>query len=391
MVDLITSEFKRLKRPGEKPGDLLHMINIVEKAHRDLQRMGREHEINNSTIISMIEEKLPIEIESEWMNIITGENKEEIRENKFPALLKLLLRFKDRIEYQQSGLRFLNQNKYSSHHVDNEKCNRLSAAANGNHPDSHPWCWLHPRQTSHPIWRCKQLEESSPEERLQLVKDNKACYACLQEGHFARNCNKQFKCKENNCDLNHHWLLHEAHVEGISFHHESSFENHNTTSTLLLLQRVRASNSSWRMEEIKLLWDSGSTLSFVTFKKANELNLKGTATKLHIVKVCGDMQESDSFRYTVTLRDMNGATIEISVLGIERISSEISNIIYEDNPKIFPGVALTNIRRPRNGEVECLIGFDCAALHPVRTSADGNLLLLENRFGKVIGGNHPHL
>ena len=70
--------------------------------------------------------------------IITGENKEEIRENKFPALLKLLLRFKDRIEYQQSGLRFLNQNKYSSHHVDNEKCDRLSAAANGNQPDSHP-------------------------------------------------------------------------------------------------------------------------------------------------------------------------------------------------------------------------------------------------------------
>ena len=48
------------------------MINIVENAHRDLQRMGKEHEINNSTIISMIEEKLPTEIESEWVNIITG-------------------------------------------------------------------------------------------------------------------------------------------------------------------------------------------------------------------------------------------------------------------------------------------------------------------------------
>ena len=69
------------------------------------------------------------------------------------------------------------------------------------------------------------------------------------------------------------------------------------------------------------------------------------------------MQELDSFRYTMTLRDMNGATIEISVLGIEKISSEINNIIYEDNPKIFPGIALAKIRRPRYGQVECLIGW----------------------------------
>ena len=100
LVDLIMGEFKRMKRPGDKLSDMLLMINTVEKAHRDLQRLGKEHEIDNSTIISMTEEKLPPEIETKWMDLITGENKEEIRENKFPALLKLLLQFKERIQFQ---------------------------------------------------------------------------------------------------------------------------------------------------------------------------------------------------------------------------------------------------------------------------------------------------
>ena len=84
LFDLIMGEFKRMKRPGDKLSDMLLMINTVEKAHRDLQRLGKEHEIDNSRIVSMIEETLPPEIETKWMDLITGQNKDEIRENKFP-------------------------------------------------------------------------------------------------------------------------------------------------------------------------------------------------------------------------------------------------------------------------------------------------------------------
>ena len=65
LVDVIMSKFKTLKRPNERPQEIINMINIVEKAHRHLKMMNKETEINNSTIVSMLEEKLPKEIEVE--------------------------------------------------------------------------------------------------------------------------------------------------------------------------------------------------------------------------------------------------------------------------------------------------------------------------------------
>ena len=42
----------------------------------------------------MIEERLPEQIQKEWIKIVTGEKRSEISKNKFPALLKLLSQFK---------------------------------------------------------------------------------------------------------------------------------------------------------------------------------------------------------------------------------------------------------------------------------------------------------
>jgi hypothetical protein len=50
-------------------------------------------------------ETLPEDIQKERIKIVTGENRSKINENRFPALLELLLQFKERIEYQSSSLR----------------------------------------------------------------------------------------------------------------------------------------------------------------------------------------------------------------------------------------------------------------------------------------------
>jgi len=62
LVDAIMSETKRQgKSIDEDPKGTLEMINIIE---RDLKSMGLEKEIN-STIVSMVEERLPEAIEKE--------------------------------------------------------------------------------------------------------------------------------------------------------------------------------------------------------------------------------------------------------------------------------------------------------------------------------------
>ena len=58
---------------------------------------------------------------------------------------------------------------------------------------------------------------------------------------------------------------------------------------------------------------------------------------------------------------------------------------------LFNKVKLSELNRPKEGKIDCLIGYEYAAFHPVRKQACGHLLILENRFGYVIGGSHSRL
>ena len=71
-------------------------------------------------------------------------------------------------------------------------------------------------------------------------------------------------------------MLHESYVSGNIFH------SLNTTPTvnekgekdiLLMLQKIMGGRGHKSREPINVLWDVGSTLSFVTFKAAKRLNL----------------------------------------------------------------------------------------------------------------------
>ena len=95
------SEIKKLRKSVDQdPKGTLEMINIIEGGHRHLKSMDLEKEISNSTIVSMIEERLPEIIEKEWIKIVTNKLQPEIVRDKFPALLDLLLEFRERIEYK---------------------------------------------------------------------------------------------------------------------------------------------------------------------------------------------------------------------------------------------------------------------------------------------------
>ena len=371
LVDAIICEVKKLKSNyNENPRKTLEMINTVEKAHRDLKGLGLESEINNTTIVSIIEEKLPYEIEKEWIKIAST----QVGNNElFPALLELLLDFKRRIEYKISDIRRSSDYKSFTGHVEK---------GSESFPRK-PWCWLHPTSHDHPIWRCNTLLEMTPHERVESIKENKGCFLCLEQGHRLSTCRRNFKCKEKDCGLPHHTLLHNAHVQGITFH------GHNSQNDVLLqLQRIRVSGTN---THINALWDGGSTLSFITFRKAKQLNLhQDQKVRLQIEKIGGSLEEYDSYRYHLVLLNKWNQRIKISVLGIERISNNISNVNIETLCSSFPQIRPIDINRPDDGEVDCLLGYDYAAYHPITKASENHLLLMENEFGKIIAGKHPN-
>ena len=80
---------------------------------------------------------------------------------------------------------------------------------------------------------------------------------------------------------------------------------------------------------MNILWDGGSTLSFITFEQAKKLKLVGEKVQLEIVKVRGVDEELKSLRNNLALVNNAGSTITVSVLGIERISSDIKVVIKQ--------------------------------------------------------------
>ena len=56
---------------------------------------------------------------------------------------------------------------------------------------------------------------------------------------------------------------------------------------------------------------------------------------------------------------------------------------------MFHGLEVTDLDRPRHGRINYLLGHQYAAFYPTKKCAIDHILLLENRFGYVIGDSHP--
>ena len=81
----------------------------------------------------------------------------------------------------------------------------------------------------------------------------------------------------------------------------------------------------------------------------------------------------------------------LSLFGINKISSDIVGINTDVICAKFYGLTEKYLDRPTEGEIDCLIGYNYAAFHPLKIQSIGHLLLLKNQFGYVIGGTHPSI
>ena len=142
---------------------------------------------------------------------------------------------------------------------------------------------------------------------------------------------------------------------------------------------------------VNVLFDTGATLSLITFRAAQRLNLRGKKVKLDVIKVGNQVQTLESCEYRLSLFDDNNHKHYFTVYGIEEISTDIKGIDLHGVKSLFPEEELQTIRRPESGKVDVLIGLDYAPFQPNKRRESGNLILANNRFGTCIGGSHPML
>ena len=81
--------------------------------------------------------------------------------------------------------------------------------------------------------------------------------------------------------------------------------------------------------KVKVLWDSGATLSLIIFKKAEQLNLIGEEISIPVIKVDGEKETIPSYAYDLPLRDKSGKIIIFRVYGIDKISTYVYLQVYQ--------------------------------------------------------------
>ena len=89
-------------RENDNP-KFIQLVDIVERAFRDLERLQLDREVSNASTVGLIEEKLPISIRMKWAEKVKCAI--GFTTNKFPHLLEFMIERKSVIEYAVSSLR----------------------------------------------------------------------------------------------------------------------------------------------------------------------------------------------------------------------------------------------------------------------------------------------
>uniref|UniRef100_A0A182NGJ0 CCHC-type domain-containing protein n=1 Tax=Anopheles dirus TaxID=7168 RepID=A0A182NGJ0_9DIPT len=126
---------------------------------------------------------------------------------------------------------------------------------------------------THILTKCQRFLAMNPAHRYRAALDARLCLNCLRDGHRARDCSSQYKCRH--CNLAHHTMLH-SHIAPADLLAKGGFElrkwtsNHlpvlsglsaeliATRSSLQLVpnETVKTFGISWKPESDELCFDS---------------------------------------------------------------------------------------------------------------------------------------
>jgi len=205
LVDAILADVKSISLRDATNGNVLQMINTVEKANRDLERLGEHAELRNSTSISIVEQAMTKDMRHEWVKLIAS--KSCTSSQKFNSLIDFLGDWRNRLEYMGASIRDASDDITPSgatyHAGQGARQNQVKYR-----------CWLHKHLVGdagdHPVWRCRDFLEKSREERRELVVAHKACMCCLLQECVGTQdpakCVRKFTCMA--CQGLHNSRLH---------------------------------------------------------------------------------------------------------------------------------------------------------------------------------------
>ena len=354
--------------------DLVHLVN---RSYNTLKEVGIPSDMNNSHMLSIIEQKMCADDRKIWA-------RELEREKKTATLQELLswmtVEMKSRMR-ATAPIRVTPIQRRIVHHVSAESSNRYL-------PIRHK-CWICLNSAHWPD-QCPKFAQLSIDDRYRSAKENNVCFSCLKKAgkdHKASNCSRRRQCpKLDNgiqCTSFHHQLLHKTKPVQIGV--ATAIDEN---EAVLPIISANLSNSSGFFKRANVLLDSGAQISLIRQDTAAILGLQGQNVTVSITKIGGEEEIIKTKKYTVAVSSVDGnKQYSVKAIGIPVISNDIKAINTSSLSELF-GLQGQKFHRGR-GHVDLLIGIDHAHMHSGETKQAGHLVVRHSPLGWVIFGARP--
>ena len=199
LTDVIMNQIKKFKTiRDENDKRFFEFVDIIERGHRDLERMNVEYELSNTTVISIIEEKLPRVIRREWSREVNEEDSNVEGSNKFKSLLKFLLEQKRILDYDSADVRWLHQSSSGQTHHLGRDSDKDEESEEETTTRVISQCLIH-TTSAHSTAKCRVYNSKTPKEKVDFLRTKRACWSYLKIDHRSADCKSKKECNEEGC------------------------------------------------------------------------------------------------------------------------------------------------------------------------------------------------
>ncbi|XP_055941843.1 uncharacterized protein LOC129971891 [Argiope bruennichi] len=319
--------------------------------------------------------------------------------------------FDDFIEFLERRYQVLNaighnipyKSKYSDVSEQKNKARTLFVK-----PSNNPKYCILCRNADHPLHKCDQFLQFSPQKRYETVREKHLCLNCFGSHKIAQ-CKSKHTCFT--CKAKHHTLLHRMQVSTVS-DDSSSINSRQTPSVadpcsscnpspltscfvtqkkrvILATAVVYVLDSFGTVRKGRALLDSGSMCNLMTSDFANALGLKKEKINVPISGI-SDTTLNVKRKSTSTILNSDGSfTATLDFLAIPKITDLMpSTYIDLEGIEIPPYVQLADPEFFSPKKVDILIGAEIflSILKENRFDINNSLILQETVFGHILSG-----
>ena len=376
--DTITQDIVKFRpiRDGED-ARFCDLVHLVKRCYNTLKDVGLPSDMDNSHMLSLIEQKMCVDDRKVWSRDLE-------KTNQPATLLGLMTWMTAEMKSRMRATAPIRtgSSHHTIHHV-NVTAGSRSETKSGSHR-----CWICKTQ-AHWTDECQKFLALNPEERIKIAQENHACFSCLKRAgrdHKLITCSRRKRCTETEngiqCRQYHHPLLHKRNVTNVRASISSMTEK---SEALLPVISASIGGRDGLYKHANVLLDSGAQLSLIRFETAEILGLEGKNVSITITKVGGEEEEMTTkvFKVKVTSLD-DQKTFTVQAIGIPCISDDVVDIKTRDIAERL-NLKKEDLYRGK-GPVDLLIGIDHARMHTGETRQAGHLVARKSPLGWVVFG-----